>query len=87
MKKKEEKVDYHKLALTELQPKLKEAKQKVAKLRLEIMGGGIKNCRGLRFAKRDLARVLTIIAMKQKQEQKQKDSVSEEGGTSGREKP
>jgi large subunit ribosomal protein L29 len=66
MSKKESKESLHELSAQELQARLKEAQEKSFRLQFQHTSNPLKNPMDIRTARRDVARILTILHQKEK---------------------
>jgi large subunit ribosomal protein L29 len=64
---KKQKENYQNLSLNDLQKKLIETKNKLIELKFELNAGKVKNIREIRRLKKEVARILTAINIKNKQ--------------------
>jgi len=64
---KKQKENYQSLSLNDLQKKLIETKNKLIELKFELNAGKVKNIREIRRLKKEVARILTAINIKNKQ--------------------
>jgi len=66
MAKKESKESLHELSAKELQVRLKEAQEKSFRLQFQHTSNPLKNPMDIRTARREIARILTILHQKEK---------------------
>jgi len=64
---KKQKENYQNLSLNDLQKKLIETKNKLIELKFELNAGKVKNIGEIRRLKKEVARILTAINIKNKQ--------------------
>jgi len=66
MKRREKIREFFRMQPRELQRLLREKRERLRQLRFDLAGGKVKNVREIRETKKDIARILTFLKLKQK---------------------